>query len=148
MIKYFLIRNFRGTCSSVEMQKGYMLIFRNAERVHHHLLECWRGTWSKRGWEHLLYHIKGRHWRIRWFDALCDEMRQNTVSVCFFRTSVGSWRKMLERVDQTMPPVRYWKNRIITLLNDSTTASGLPNSYSYVIFYTFEPAKHLHVRKR
>jgi len=26
MIKYFVIRNFRGTCS-VEMLKGYMLIF-------------------------------------------------------------------------------------------------------------------------
>jgi len=33
MIKYFVIRNFRGTCSSVEMLKGYMLIFRNAEGV-------------------------------------------------------------------------------------------------------------------
>ena len=44
MIKYFVIRNFRGTCSSVEMVKGtclsveilkgYMLICRNAEGVH------------------------------------------------------------------------------------------------------------------
>jgi len=25
MIKYFVIRNFRGTCSSVEMLKGYMV---------------------------------------------------------------------------------------------------------------------------
>jgi len=43
-----------GICSSVEMQKGYMLIFRNAEEVHYHLLECWRGTWSKTGWEPLI----------------------------------------------------------------------------------------------
>ena len=44
MIKYFVIRSFRGTCSSVEMVKGtclsvemlkgYMLICRNAEGVH------------------------------------------------------------------------------------------------------------------
>jgi len=44
MIKYFVIRRFRGTCSSVEMVKGtylsakmlkgYMLICRNAEGVH------------------------------------------------------------------------------------------------------------------
>jgi len=108
MIKCIVIGNLRGTCASVEMQKGYMLIFRNAERVHYHLLECWRGcTWPKKGWEPLVYHIKCRHWRIRWFGALCDEMRQNTVGVCLFRISVGSWRKMLERVDQTMPPVRY-----------------------------------------
>jgi len=25
MIKYFIIRNFRGTCSSAEMLKGYMV---------------------------------------------------------------------------------------------------------------------------
>jgi len=25
MIKYFVLRNFRGTCSSVEMPKGYMV---------------------------------------------------------------------------------------------------------------------------
>jgi len=44
MIKYFVIRRFRGTslsfemvkdtCLSVEMLKGYMLIYRNAEGVH------------------------------------------------------------------------------------------------------------------
>jgi len=74
MIKYFVTRNFRGTCSSVEMLKGCMLIFQNAEgymliyriaegvhaylskcwrvhaylskcwRVHAHLSDCWRGT--------------------------------------------------------------------------------------------------------
>jgi len=32
-IKYFVIRNFRGTCSFVKMLKGYMLICWNAERV-------------------------------------------------------------------------------------------------------------------
>jgi len=42
-----------GTCSSVEMFKEYMLIFRNAEGVHGHLSECWRGTWSEKGWEPL-----------------------------------------------------------------------------------------------
>jgi len=45
MTTNFVIRNVRSTCSSVEMLKGYMLIFRNAERVHMPLLECWRGTW-------------------------------------------------------------------------------------------------------
>jgi len=44
MIKYIVISNFRGTCSSVEILKGYMLIFRNAEDVHAHLSECWRGS--------------------------------------------------------------------------------------------------------
>jgi len=34
MIKYFVLRNLRGTCSSVEMLKGYMLVCQNAERVH------------------------------------------------------------------------------------------------------------------
>jgi len=34
MIKRIVIGNFRGTCASVEMLKGYMLIFRNAEGVH------------------------------------------------------------------------------------------------------------------
>jgi len=34
MIKYFVIRYFRGTCSSVKILKGYMLICWNAERVH------------------------------------------------------------------------------------------------------------------
>jgi len=32
MIIYFVRRNFRGTCSSVETLKGYMLIFQNALR--------------------------------------------------------------------------------------------------------------------
>jgi len=53
---------------------------------------------------------------------------------------------MLERVAQAMTPVL--KKRIITLMKDSKTASGLPNSFSYVIFYTFELAKHLHAEKR
>ena len=34
MIKYFVIKHFRGTCSSAEILKGYMLICRNAEVVH------------------------------------------------------------------------------------------------------------------
>jgi len=34
MIKYFVIGNFGGTRSSVEILKEYMLIFRNAEGVH------------------------------------------------------------------------------------------------------------------
>jgi len=34
MTKYFVMRNFRGTCSSVEMLKGYMLICQNAKGVH------------------------------------------------------------------------------------------------------------------
>jgi len=34
MIKYFVTKNFRDTCSSVEMVKGYMLICRNAVGAH------------------------------------------------------------------------------------------------------------------
>jgi len=34
MIKYFVIRNFRGTFPSVKMLKGYILICVNAEGVH------------------------------------------------------------------------------------------------------------------
>jgi len=34
MIKCIVIGNFRGTCASVKMLKGYMLIFRNAAGVH------------------------------------------------------------------------------------------------------------------
>jgi len=30
-----------------------MLICWNAERVHAHLSECWRGTWEENGWEPL-----------------------------------------------------------------------------------------------
>jgi len=31
-----------------------MFICRNAEEVHGHLSDCWRGTWSEKGWEPLL----------------------------------------------------------------------------------------------
>ena len=48
---------------------------------------------------------------------------QNTVGVCFIWTSIGSWGKVLQRVVRAMTSMRYWKNRIITLLNDSSTAS-------------------------
>jgi len=34
MTKYLVMRNFRGTCSSVAMLKGYMLICQNADGVH------------------------------------------------------------------------------------------------------------------
>jgi len=34
IIKYFVIKNFRDTGSSVEMLKGYILICRNAKWVH------------------------------------------------------------------------------------------------------------------
>jgi len=40
MMKYFVITNFRGTCSSVKILKGYMFSFCNAEGVHTHLSEC------------------------------------------------------------------------------------------------------------
>ena len=40
MIKCIVIGYLRGTCTSVEMLKGYMLICRNAEGVHAHLSEC------------------------------------------------------------------------------------------------------------
>jgi len=54
MIKYFVIRNFRGTYSYVEMLNGYMLTFGNAEGVHTHLSEYRRGSWSGKGWEPLI----------------------------------------------------------------------------------------------
>jgi len=38
--KIFRQKIFRGTYSSVEMLKGYMLICLNTEGVHAHLLEC------------------------------------------------------------------------------------------------------------
>jgi len=40
MTKYFVMRNIRGTCSSVEMLKVYMVFCWNAEGVHAHLSEC------------------------------------------------------------------------------------------------------------
>jgi len=39
MTKYFVMRNVRGACLSVEMLKGYMVICWNAEGVHAHLSE-------------------------------------------------------------------------------------------------------------
>jgi len=54
MIKYFVIRNLRGTRLSAEMLKGSVLIFQNAEGVHASLSECWKGIWSEKGWEPLL----------------------------------------------------------------------------------------------
>jgi len=38
MIKYIVIRDFRGTCS--------LFIYRNAGGVHAHVSECLRGTWE------------------------------------------------------------------------------------------------------
>jgi len=49
--KYFVIGNFRGTCSSVEILKGNRLICWHAVGVHAHLSECWRGTWWEKRWE-------------------------------------------------------------------------------------------------
>jgi len=40
MRKYFVIKSFRGTCSSVKILKGCILICRNAVDVHAHLSEC------------------------------------------------------------------------------------------------------------
>jgi len=45
MIKCVVIGILRGTCVSVEILKGYILICWNAEGVHSHVSECWRGTW-------------------------------------------------------------------------------------------------------
>jgi len=47
MIKYFVIRDFRGTCS--------LFICSNAEEVLTHVSECLRGTWQTKGWEPLLW---------------------------------------------------------------------------------------------
>jgi len=47
MTKYFVMRNFRGTCSSVEMLKGYMVVCWNAEGVHAHLSNA-KGVHRKR----------------------------------------------------------------------------------------------------
>ena len=40
MTNYFVIRNFSDTYSSVEIRKGYMLMFRDAEGIHAHIWEC------------------------------------------------------------------------------------------------------------
>ena len=40
MKKYFVMRNISGTCSSVEILKGCMIICWNAEGIHAHLPEC------------------------------------------------------------------------------------------------------------
>ena len=53
---------------------------------------------------------------------------------------------MLERVVHAIAPVRYLKNRIITLLKRFID-SKLIAKYSQVIFYTFESAKQLQARK-
>jgi len=53
MTKYFVIRNIRGRCSSVEILKGCMLTFWNVKGVHANLLQCWRGAWSDKGCEPL-----------------------------------------------------------------------------------------------
>jgi len=45
MMKCIVIGNFRGTCGSVDMLKGYIFTCWNAEGVHAHLSECWRGAW-------------------------------------------------------------------------------------------------------
>jgi len=45
MIKCVVVGNLMDTCASVEMVKGYILICWNAEGVHAHLSEYWRGTW-------------------------------------------------------------------------------------------------------
>ena len=34
--------------------EGYTFIFPNAEGVHASLPECWKGTWSEKGWESML----------------------------------------------------------------------------------------------
>jgi len=58
------------------------------------------------------------------------------------------WGKMLERVVRAGTPVRYWKNRITTLLNDSSTASGLWNGYfwHWRIYAKWRPWQSLNVR--
>jgi len=43
MMKYFIIRDFKGTCS--------WFICRNAEGVHAHVSECLRDTWETQGWD-------------------------------------------------------------------------------------------------
>ena len=48
MRKYFAIKSFKGTCSSVKNLKGYILICWNAAEVHAHLSEYWRGTCKKK----------------------------------------------------------------------------------------------------
>jgi len=46
MIKYIVIRDFRGASS--------LFICPNAEGVHAHVSECLRGTWETKGWDPLL----------------------------------------------------------------------------------------------
>jgi len=61
-----------------------------------------------------------KHWTLVGKKTLL-RWGKNTLDVYFIWTSVGSWGKILERVSHATPSVRYKKNRIITLLNDSTS---------------------------
>jgi len=53
VIKSFVARNFRGSCSSVEMLKGYILICQYAEGVHgqrkveNPCTRCWAFRWQR-----------------------------------------------------------------------------------------------------
>jgi len=79
---YFVTRNFRGTCSFVEMLKGYMLIFQNAERVH-----------GQRKIENL--------WSIRRGKFKVNESRENIFIYCLFPATVYGKKSFLSKESDT-----------------------------------------------
>ena len=127
----YLLKCWRGTCSSVGMLKGYMLICRNAEGVHTYLFKCWMGTCSSVG---MLkgYMVRERlgtpcftEWLWLLIKTACAETSNPPVTSSI---TVLFWT--LHAVSPT-PPTKIWLNVFAILLFRPNRIVLPPVSYVY-----------------
>ena len=85
MIKYFIIRDFRSTCS--------WFICRNAEGVHALVSECLKGTWETKCWELLSIKICRSLLQVPHNDCACSYFRPkafNDMALCIASLASGN----------------------------------------------------------
>jgi len=85
MIKYFIIRDFRSTCS--------WFICRNAEGVHALVSECLKGTWETKCWELLSIKICRSLLQVPHNDCACSYFRPkafNDMALCIASLAGGN----------------------------------------------------------
>jgi len=109
MLKYFVIRNFRGACSSAEIMKGYMLICWNAEGVHgqRKVGHPWSTTSKESACRIMCTRTPENEDMARGFSPLPFQKRGNGEEVPFHhrcrRRQIFGMRRILPEFPQTCP---------------------------------------------
>ena len=114
----FYLRNFTGTCASVEMLKGYMLICRNAEGVHGQ---------RKVGnpWSMLTIPKLFMRWRITFERRIPNEMLDNVITNFNMRVATSHSDLAIRSLDRAHHKISRCARKMVVYEEKTYTTQNL-----------------------